>query len=119
MISDSKSALKAIESVVESPIVILPPRTMLPSILAFPLNNKLEPVISPVVILFPTKCPRTWAEEETTFSASNLVLIEVFKFPLKLEIRVSTEEEYEVNPVTSPNVICSEPVTTPSTSNLV
>jgi len=45
------SAPKDTESVFESPRVMLPPKVILPSITAFPLKYKLEPVITPVVTL--------------------------------------------------------------------
>ena len=55
-IDDEISALNDTKSVFASPTVILPPNTMLPSILALPDNLKLEPVISPLIFtLLPVK----------------------------------------------------------------
>ena len=53
MIEEEISAPNDTKSVSPSPTVMLPPNTMLPSILAFPVNFKFEPVIFPVKILSP------------------------------------------------------------------
>ena len=52
-IEELTSPPKLIISVVASPIVILPPKVILPSILALPLKYKLEPVMLPVTINAP------------------------------------------------------------------
>jgi len=53
IISEETSPPKEIVSEDASPIVMLPPRVILPSILAFPVKSSVEPEIPPKF----TSCP--------------------------------------------------------------
>ena len=65
IISEDKSPPKEIVSEDASPIVMLPPRVILPSILAFPVKSSVEPEIPPKFTFCESSKETTWDEPET------------------------------------------------------